>query len=309
MRGHIQNVELADESIHQVVAKALDRVLRPIIRILIGRMSCSFLLEVVRRIYIDEARDHLARLNDRKVNSRELSMLTGEETDTIECFEQLEEALSSALGSTIGRHTHATDTVERIWKAGNPHLRVDYCIESMLMDRWRSDPQFSDQSGKPRELPVFGTGATFSSLVEACSVGSISKGQVYKLLAKLSKTGTVEVVNDSRVRMLHHWYQAWKPDEQALLESGSHSMARFASTISHNLNAGDGMRLLQRDRWSRRVRRQDVDELRELCVTSTEKHIAEIVQILEHFELYDDRREFATFGVGWYHWLAGHIPG
>ena len=70
------------------IVSAMERILRPVIRLFVGRISCGFMLQQIKRIYIDEARNWIEK-NDAnaRVTKSKLAMLTGLDTRTISAIE------------------------------------------------------------------------------------------------------------------------------------------------------------------------------------------------------------------------------
>lgn len=281
-----------------VIVTALRRILRPIFRMMVSRVSCSFLVELVRAVFIEQARAHLERAGNGPVDSTALAELTGENVETIESFERLQ----AAMGVPGDDNDSAGGSRGRDLSAEKVDLRLDFCPESAVMDYWRNDPRFAESSGRPRVLPVFGPDPSFRTLVSRAFGGELDDATIGRLLVRLRDTGTVEIVDNSHVRVLHDWYVVRNYNERAGLESGSRALARLASNIEHNLSTGDNNRLFQRDYWSRRFRREDLDEVRRRCVVVSMKHDAEIMKIVEDFEQLDEEPGLVTYGVGCYHW-------
>jgi len=259
------------------VIDAIHRIFRPIIRLLVGRVNCSFLLDVIRKIYIDEARKEISRQNGgKKITKAALALMTGLDTRTI-------------------------DRIDRAEISGDKSSNSDYLGESALMERWCSDPEYLDENGQPMELPIEGRGQSFSSLVSSCIGRNVTTAM---MLNNLSESGNIEIVKDERVRVLNPWYQAISSSERVLVENGSFALNRLADVIATNFAAEPGHRLLQRERWTLRLRPEDLPEVKRQCIDATERNIAEIERILQDFEQPEFKPLTVGFGVGWYHWLA-----
>ena len=70
------------------LASAIERVIRPFVRLIVGRISCGFLIQQIKRIYIEEARRWIEK-NDHhgRVTKSKLAMLSGLDTRTISAIE------------------------------------------------------------------------------------------------------------------------------------------------------------------------------------------------------------------------------
>ncbi|MEX0915310.1 MAG: DUF6502 family protein, partial [Wenzhouxiangellaceae bacterium] len=252
------------------VVASVYRIFRPIIRLLVGRVTCSFLNQVIREIYIEEARDHLERRGD-KVTKASLALLTGIDSRTVDNVEQNRKRLREG---------------------------PEYSAESFILSRWRTDPDYLDEQGNPAVLPIGGRGPTFSRLVSQCAGRNVTTPLLLNILVD---SGNIEVVNDTHVRVVDSKYRAVSGDEKAILDSGFLAINRLSHVVVHNLENRD-KRLLQQDRWSIRIPPEKLPKVKALCRASTERHIQEIYDILAEHESSELTPQGMSFGVGWYHW-------
>lgn len=89
--GHALAQGHQDQDISWLV-DAVTRMVRPIVRFSIGRVSCAALVNLIREVYIEEARDYLERQNpDRKVTRSALALLCGMDGRAIKAYEELPE--------------------------------------------------------------------------------------------------------------------------------------------------------------------------------------------------------------------------
>jgi len=95
---------------------------------------------------------------------------------------------------------------------------------------WLREPDFLDGEGRPRVLPVEGSDASFSELVRRRGGDLL----VRPILDELARAGTVERLEDGRVRLVVHSYipQASEPGKLYILGT---DVAFLLSTIAHNL--------------------------------------------------------------------------
>ena len=121
------------------LASAIERVIRPFIKLIVGRISCGFLIQQIKRIYIEEARRWIEK-NDHhgRVTKSKLAMLSGLDTRTISAIELQG---TSPEECTIG----------------------DLCAEAGVLYRWTSNSEFQDSNGQPKSLPVMGKSRSFQS--------------------------------------------------------------------------------------------------------------------------------------------------
>lgn len=255
------------------LATAIDRVVRPFIKLLVGRVSCGFLVQQVKKIYIEEARKWIEK-NDTngRVTKSKLAMLTGLDTRTITAIESNSTAPDEF---TLG----------------------DICAEAGVLYRWISRPEFQDADGKPRVLPVMGKSASFQSLVSS----AIGRNVTYQtVLERLLESGNVELEGPDFVRLVNPYYQPVKASEQTIIDAGSLSIGRLTETVGYNLNSVSRSRMLQQDRWSRKIPRERYAELNNVVRQTIENQIQEIEQIIDEFEVDSEDSETCTFGIGWF---------
>lgn len=260
------------------LAMAIERVIRPFIRLIVGRVSCGFLVQQIKRIYIEEARNWI-ETNDHhgRVTKSKLAMLSGLDTRTISAIE--------AQGADPKQCTVG-----------------DLCAEAGVLYRWSSQPEFKDELGNPGRLPIMGKSRSFQSLVSS----TIGRNVTYQtVLERLLESGNVEVEEDDYVRLISPYYQPVKASEQTIIDAGSLSIGRLTETVLFNLDSNDKQdRLLQQDRLSRRIASKDVPELKAKARELIEQQIVEIEELIDSYEMEveegEDNTEACLFGVGWY---------
>ena len=256
------------------LALAIERIIRPFIKLIVGRVSCGFLIQQVKRIYIEEARAWIEN-NDAngRVTKSKLAMLTGLDTRTISSFE---ENAVDAADTRLG----------------------DLCAEAAVLDAWNSDAKYRDDNDKPDSLPIFGRGVSFQSLVSS-TVGRNVTCQT--VLDKLEETENVEVVNDNFVRMVNPFFQPLDETEEPVIDYGSTSVGRHLNTVNHNIFCKNkDKRRLEQNRWSMRIRKGDVVAMESELRTLVEDQILDVEQILVKYEQSDDQENMVSYGVGWF---------
>src|SRR6056297_735166 len=114
------------------LASAIERVIRPFVRLIVGRISCGFLVQQIKRIYIEEARRWIEKSDHHgRVTKSKLAMLSGLDTRTISAIESQG---ASAEDCTLG----------------------DLRAEAGVLYRWTSNSEFQDTDGEPKNLPIMG---------------------------------------------------------------------------------------------------------------------------------------------------------
>jgi hypothetical protein len=256
------------------LASAIERVIRPFIRLIVGRVSCGFLVQQIKRIYIEEARTWIER-NDSKgrVTKSKLAMLTGLDTRTISSFEESAISVDEA-------------------KLG------DLCAEAAVLDAWNSDALYRDQSGQPKLLPILGRGASFQSLVMSAIGRNVTCQTV---LERLIDSRNVEVVEENFVRLLSPFYRIVNEAEGSLIDYSSLSANRLLETFNYNMQCKDPQESrLEQSRWSARVKRSEAKDLQNEMRKLVEKQIHDAEKILCNYEQPENCPDLVSFGLGWF---------
>jgi len=256
------------------LASAIERVLRPFIRLIVGRISCGFLVQQIKRIYIEEARTWIEQ-NDQhgRVTKSKLAMLTGLDTRTISSIE--------------------AETDE------NDRFRIeDLCPEAKVLEKWKSSQRFTDEEGNPKTLPIFGKTVAFQVLVSSVVGRNVTCQTV---MERLVDSGNIEIVDSDFVQMVNPYYQPIKPSDETIIEAGSWSITRLIGTINHNLNMPQKeRRLLQQDRYSSRIPANRVADAKAEIRGIVEKQIEEVEEVLEKYESPETQEDQRIFGIGWF---------
>lgn len=253
-------------------ARALERILRPVVRLVVGRIGAGYLVHEIRKLYVQEARAWLVRNEPgTRVTRSRLAMLTGLDTRTIASIEGESE-----------HHVEASDL----------------CAEAVVIERWSTLPDFLDDDGSPAVMPLMGPKRTFQALVARAVGRNIT---AHTVLERLLESGNVECADEQFVRLVNPVYQPLRESEQAAIEAGSHSIARLTESIIHNSRAVSASgRNLQQDRWCSRVPPEQFDELRGRARALIEKYIVEMESLMCEYETEEAGDELLEFGVGWY---------
>lgn len=197
------------QSKHQILAAAVARILKPLVRILLkSGISYGTFAEIAKRQFIEVARNEFS-IKGRKQSVSRVSVLTG--------------LTRKEVGRVMGLHEPEDS---RSWDRYNRGSRV--------VAGWRRDKDFLDREGKPLLLSVSGTPNSFQELVRRYS-GDVPHRAV---LDELAADGSVERVEENKVRLIQRAYVA-KADESMKLHILGVDTAFLVDTIEHNLNRGD----------------------------------------------------------------------
>lgn len=257
--------------------EAVARMLRPVVRLAVGRVSCNALVNLLREIYVLEARDYLQAQNpERKVTRSSLALLCGMDGRAIQQFEQID---------------------------AREYTPSDVCSEAAILDAWQTDSDFLDEDEeKPRQLLIHGPQGTFQRLVSRAAGRAVT---AQTALDRLLESGNVALSEDgTQVRLIDPYYKLVPSSEQAAIEAGSLSLNRLGRSILNNIGREREGRpaWLQQDRWSLRIPLDRIEQVRKDMRELLLKHIAETEQKLDLEEQSQSRAAFSAVGVGWYYW-------
>jgi hypothetical protein len=269
---------IRDENRAQVgwLIGAMERMIRPLVRFAVGRVSCSALLELVREIYVAEARRYLEVENPgKRVTTSALSLLCGLDGRAIKACESRDQELALS----------------------------DVCSEAAILEMWSIDEAFLDaDSGEPADLLIHGPHGTFQRLVSRAAGRAVTPQTA---LDRLLESGNVSLSDDgTRVRLVDPFYMPVAPSERTAIEAGSFAINRLGKAVSHNTtrhNSSDAA-WLQQDRWTHRIPRERLAIVRADLRNLIERHIKEVEKQMEHEELSPSERDECSVGVGWYYW-------
>jgi hypothetical protein len=201
---------------HQILATAVARILRPLIRILLRNgVSYGTFADIARSQFVEVARKEFA-IEGRKQTISRMAVVTG----------------------------LTRKEIHRITRQSQPDDRSSadrYNRAARVIAGWRRDRDFLSPRGKPMVLPVSGPGNTFQELVRRYS-GDIPHRAV---LDELAAEGTVLVTDDDQVRLVERAYVP-KADESMKLHILGVDTAYLIDAIGHNLRAGGAPPMFQR---------------------------------------------------------------
>ncbi len=257
------------------LVKAAEHMLRPVARLLVGKLSCQVAINLLKEAYIEEAKRRLRLEGKRRITQSALALMTGLDTRAIGQLEA-EPAPDSVTSS-------------------------DLCPEAAVLNSWATNPMFCDsKTGKPLLLPIYGRGVSFQTLIMRNAGRNVTCPTV---LNRLTESGNVELVGDQHVRLLSHHYVPVNSSEQTVIEVGSGSINRLGRTIAHNLEAEQAEpKWLHQERWSRRIPAEKLDALRQRVRELLTDQIEVIEKELDAAEAPVRQNNHRTVGIGWFYW-------
>ena len=233
--------------IKNALAKAVIRILTPLIRLLLKyEISHREFTELAKRAYVNVAFRDFSLPNRKNTYSR-VAVLTG---------------LSR---KEVVRLT-TSDEEEALPQTG-PLNRATRVISG-----WLRDPDFVDENGNPKSLPLRGECGSFAELVARYS-GDITARTI---LDELIRVGAVSRLADKRVVLNHYGYIPEDSEPEKIDVLAKH-VSDLLNTTVHNINCPN-----RRDtRFQRQVTYSDipesvVDEFRQL---SHEKSLALLLEL------------------------------
>ena len=262
----------------QSLTDVMARVVRNVVRLVIGTVSFPAFVDILRAVYVEEAEKKLKRDGQR--------------------------ATKSAMALLTGLDTRVVSTVQAQLRSSEPPAQ-NVIPESALIDMWNIDPFFQDpETGEPAVLPIEGKGKTFQGLV----LKSIGRNITVKtVMDRLLEAKTIEVVpgDVQRVRLNEVVYMPISSDRAKVTEIAFLESSRVLSAVIHNMSSEPEYRVPQQGRWTYRLNPKNYKEFRKRARELLNKQIKEGEELLEEFE--DDKKQPGqiTVGFGWYQW-GGH---
>jgi len=200
----------------EVFVRAVENVLRRLIRFLVGRISLLKLNEMVRTIYIQEAERQLKSERPTKnVSLTRLAVLTGIDTRTLTKVRNSEE------------YWVPVHKAKRFLKEMTPEM----CV----LDVWSGDARFlNPKSGEPKPLKISDGSNSFEQLVnEAVSSRGITS---QSLLDKLISNGAIRLTEEpNEVELVDTFFGPFRSgDAIGALDAGLSCVAHQMQTVFHN---------------------------------------------------------------------------
>lgn len=140
----------------------------------------------------------------------------------------------SRVSTITGLHRHVVSDIVKSAEESRPGLATDKDYQrnrlARVLSGWFESPEYTDDEGRPRVLPVEGPEPSFESLVRSYS------GDIYAkiILDELLRVGAIRIQRDGTVRALARRYTLGGADTAALQQLGSAAHDLF-STLEHNI--------------------------------------------------------------------------
>jgi len=264
-----------------LLTRSLEQLLRPLIRILVGRITLTSFVGLVRKIYVQESEKKLKDENPKnRIKLTQLALLTGLDTRTIN-------KLMNSSGYSIPSHE-------------DEEFLHGLTIEGQVIRLWTSHPQFADMStGEPRELLLEDSKKGFPKLV---ALATTSRGVTNQsILARLVKGGTAEIDQSNRsIRLVtNNFYPFISNDESGMLDVGLHTITLLLETVENNLRSAKtgGPKFFQRSSYCLHLPVARVSELRPIMSDLMLESDKKAREVLAEFECETANPEEVIAGI------------
>jgi len=261
-----------------LLTRAVENVLRKLIRFLVGRISLVKLQEMIRFIYVEETEKKLrAEKPGRNVALTQLALNTGLDTRTL------------------------IRVRERL-QAGESRYRRQFLAEltpeSAVVEAWASAVAAGVGD---RALGYGSEDAPFESLVR--STISTRGITMPSIIQRLVDTRSVERDREKReLRLLvDHFTPYLSDDEPNIINAAFSAISNILSTIEFNVTAPRPERLFQRQVWSFRLRPEDRADFRRVMRERLEQYEQSAIDTIEPWEQERYGDELMTAGIGLYY--------
>jgi hypothetical protein len=199
------------EQFKRTVLAACRRLLRPVARLMLAAgITWKEFAEQAKSVFVDVATREYG-IGGRPTNASRVSILTGLSRREVARLRNASEEADAALPA---KTTDAT----------------------RVLSGWHQDPDYADDAGRPRPLPVEGPAPSFQSLHRRHG-GDIPASAMLK---ELVKVGAVRRLDDGRVEAAMRFYMPTRLDPELALRAGA-VMEDLGDTVTFNLTqATDG---------------------------------------------------------------------
>jgi len=188
-----------------LLAQAVTKILRPLIRILLRNgVACGNLEDLVRKTYVEEA-FAMAEQAGKKVTVSSVSAQTGLSRKEVKRLNELDEEIANTGAQKYNRA-----------------IRV--------ISGWLNDRHYTNTDGQALPLPLVNdNGVSFSDLIKQYS-GDITPKAMLDLL---DSSGCIQISDDT-VHLIKHAYVPGNDSEEIIKILGNDT-SELITTIDHNL--------------------------------------------------------------------------
>lgn len=271
-----------------VLTRVVESVFRKLIRMLIGKMCLKKLLHLIQVIFVEEAEAML------KLEAPGQSVTLGD------------------IALQTGVDTRAIKKIRSYIDQKKPMHMDDGFLDGFMplfkvFDLWMKDERFFDvNTGKPRELEIEGSGATFSELVKtAIQARGLTTRAVLKRLREIdvvdvnASTGTVTLKQEDNVFI-------GKADLD-LLDVGFTAIGNLVSTISHNIDnsLNEEEKFFQRGSWDYHFSPEQMEKVRTIIHEYLQETDTKSRDLIASLAEGDSRKGQVTAGISLFYFEEG----
>jgi len=211
--GFIFSIEIngiqspAMENTNIVLRNALQKLLKPLIRILL-RYGYSYheFSDVAKQVFVDVCIDDFA-IKGRKMTASRVAVLTGMDRKEIVKLINKPDGEAESTNRPINR-------------------------ASRVIGGWQQDKDFRNKKGEPLVIPVKGDGVTFQALVRKYG-GDITYGPI---LEELLRINAVQYIDENKIKLIAEGYLPLNNELEKLKIMGD-SACDLLTSINYNLDA------------------------------------------------------------------------
>lgn len=233
--------------ITQALTTAVERLLRPLVRILLANgVAFEAFVEAAKRVYVEVAMKEFA-IPGRKQTTSRVSVLTGLTRKEVQRLLR-------------GDDESEINTTERYHRAAR------------VVSGWVRDRSFLTDAGEPRVLSLDEESGNFGELVRRYSGDMPARA----VLDELVRVGAVQRLDDGRARLLTRAYVPSTSDVDKIDILGT-DVADLIHTVDHNLGRGADNPRFQRKVMYDNLPAGAVEEFRKLSAVQAQK-------LLEQFD-------------------------
>ncbi|MBR9813415.1 hypothetical protein GYB61_06100 [bacterium] len=254
---------------------AIRQLLRPLVRILLRQgLSFNEFAELAKREFMEIAWDEFTPEGSRPSDSR-VAIMTG---------------LTRKEVKRLREMRNEADSDEHQAQYKNRASRV--------LSGWYRDPEFCGDDGAPRTLPMDGDDNSFAQLVKRYSGDMPPRA----MLDELKRVGAVTALDDGQIQVNSRSYVPSADDPEVIRLFGD-SVSDLINTWSHNLEAQNGDKWLQRHVRSPRVSKRAIPLFKRLARDNGQQFLETLEDWLlshEPARSSDARDDKTEVGVGIY---------
>ena len=264
-----------------ILTRAIENVLRRLIRFLVGRISLVRLQEITRYIYVDEAEKKLTAGNPGKnIPMTRLALVTGLDTRTLV---KVREAISEE-GPRYDQLFVAESTPE-----------------SAIVEAWSSKIKNSKNGLKLRKLRYGDSDSDFNKLVK--STISTRGLTTQSIIKRLIDTKSVKQYKAEKTLELvvDHYSPYLSGDEPNIINAAFLAISNLISTIEYNVSVDQKDRLFQRQVWTFRLPPEHIQEFRSKMKAMLVEFEEQAKTEITPWEMDNYAEKSRTAGVGMYY--------